>query len=171
MADYKTQLHEAITQLQAETKRGELPRSLRFIKIESLIDDYFVRTSEMPDGIMLERLSDLCLQEEISDTNVHKVAHTEYPFLSETQLARRREGRHIKKDAKRKEVSFEAASTFGVDGRDHRRPTRNVFDDFSDDQTKITNKKRKKLYSEFISGKLPGLFTVNISTGEKTHER
>jgi hypothetical protein len=143
MADYKTQLHGDITQLQADTKRGELPREVRIVKINTLIEDYFAKTGEMPDGITLERLSDLILDEELRDTHPDKVTRTEYPFFSETQFEERR------KD----EASFKLSEEHGVDGRSHKPPIRRERTrrdlKFVDKHAKIRNKERKQRYHEF----------------------
>lgn len=144
MTDYKTKLHEAITELHAATKRGELPRELRLVKIEVLTEDYFTKTGEFPDSVALERLSDLCLFEELTDENIHKVAHTEYPFLSEHQFDRR---------DSRESVVGEAIDNSAADGRKHTKPTRRTRTDyenrFVDKKAKTRNKERKQKYVDF----------------------
>jgi hypothetical protein len=143
MSDYKAQLHEDITQLQAATKRGELPRELRLVKIEELAEAYFAKTGEMPDAIALERLSDLCLYDELTDTDRMKVRNNEYPFFSETQFEERR----------RVEASFKLSEEHGVDGRNHKPPTRRERTKrdlkFVDKHARIRNKERKKTYDQF----------------------
>ncbi|TWJ96976.1 hypothetical protein CHCC20493_2494 [Bacillus licheniformis] len=37
-----------------------------------------------------------------------------------------------------------------------------------DEQARSRNKERRKRYIDFINGRSPGQFTVNIATGEKT---
>jgi hypothetical protein len=141
--DVKAKLHEDITQLQQATKRGELPREVRLAKIEELTEEYFAKTGEMPDGITLERMSDLILDEELRDTHPDKVTRTEYPFFSETQFEERR------KD----EASFKLSEEHGVDGRNHKPPTRRERTKrdlkFVDKHAKIRNKERKKTYDQF----------------------
>jgi hypothetical protein len=143
MADYKAQLHEDITELQRATKRGEMPRELRLVKIEALTEGYFAKTGEMPDGIALERLSDLCLYEELTDTDRMKVRNNEYPFFSETQFEERR----------KVEASFKLSEEHGVDGRNHKPPGRRERSNreikFMDKNAKIRNKERKQKYHEF----------------------
>jgi hypothetical protein len=73
----------------------------------------------------------------------------EYPIMSETQKARRQEGRHVKKEAQRKEVSFEAAGTIGTDRVDYRRPTRKVNEELRDKKAKSRNAERRRKYHEF----------------------
>lgn len=153
MADVKTQLHEHISQLQADTKRGELPREVRIGKIDALIEEYFGKTGEMPDAVALERMADLVLYEELSDPDEHKVSRNEYPFLSDTQIARRQEGKHTRSDGIKGEVPLSAAESIGTDGRNHSQPMRrerNTRENrFVDKEAKIRNKERKHNYVEF----------------------
>jgi hypothetical protein len=152
MADYKTQLHEDITKLQTATKRGELPREVRIGKINSLIEEYFGKTGEMPDTVALERLADLVLYEELTDDDRMKVRNNEYPFLSETQLARRQEGLHARGGTSG-EVPLSAADSVGSDGKSYGIPTRRERNKrenrFVDKEAKIRNKERKHNYTEF----------------------
>lgn len=154
MTDYKTALHEDITKLQAATKRGEFPRELRIEKIEQITEDYYRLAGEMPDSVALERLSDLILHEELTDPDEHKVLHNEYPILSETQIARRQEGKHSRKtDNPKIEVPLSIAENVGVDGKNHVIPSRRVRspreNKFIDKAAKIRNKERKEMYDEF----------------------
>jgi predicted DNA-binding protein YlxM (UPF0122 family) len=143
MEDYKAILHEFITQAQAETKKGALGRELRFGLLERLTEWYYEKTGEMPDGIALERMSDLCLYEELSDTHPDKVTRTEYPFFSETQFEERRKS----------EASFKLSEEQGVDGRNHKPPVRRERTNrelkFIDKQARARNKERKHTYHEF----------------------
>jgi hypothetical protein len=142
--DVKAKLHEGITQLQQATKRGELPREVRLVKIEELTEDYFAKTGAVPDAIALERLADLCLYEEITDNNEHKISQTEYPFLSERQFDRR-DSREVKS-----KYDMDGNS---LDGRNHGIPTRRertgYENRFIDKKAKIRNKERKKTYDQF----------------------
>lgn len=147
-------LHEEITKLQTATKRGELPREVRLVKIEQLTEDYFAKTGEVPDGKALERLADLCLYEELTDSRPDKMTLEEYPIMSEIQESRRKEGKHRKKEANtRIEVPLGIAENVGVDRRNYNRPTRrdrsNRENQFVDKEAKIRNKERKKVYDEF----------------------
>lgn len=143
MADYKTQLHESITQLQAATKKGDMPRELRLVKIEQLTEDYFAKTGEMPDGVALERMADLCLYEELTDDDRMKVRNNEYPFLSDTQFEERYKA----------EVSFKVAEEYGVDGRNHKPPVKRERTKreikFMDKRARLRNKERQRKYNEF----------------------
>lgn len=155
MTDYKTKLHEAITKLQAATKRGEVPRDVRLVNIEELTEMYREATGEWPDGVALERLADLCLYEELTDTNPDKVTKTEYPFLSEHQFEERYKA----------ETSFKLAEEHGVDGRDHKPPVKrmrtNKENRFVDKHARIRNKERKHQYNEFT--KVQPIITYKLS--------
>jgi hypothetical protein len=143
MTTYKEELHEAITQLQQATKRGEMPREVRLGRIEALAEEYFAKAGEMPDGVALERMADLILYEELSNTHPDKVTRTEYPFFSEHQFEERYKA----------EASFKWAEEHGVDGRDHKPPVRRIRtkkdNKFLDKNAKIRNKERKHRYTEF----------------------
>jgi hypothetical protein len=141
---YKTRLHESITDLQQATKRGVLSRERRFEYIEAITEEYFRLTGEMPDATALERLADLCLYEELTDSDRMKVRNNEYPILSEYQFDRR----------------DNVVSTVGddienspSDGRKHLKPTRRTRSDyenkFVNKKAKIRNKERKQAYTEF----------------------
>jgi hypothetical protein len=144
MADYKAKLHEEITQLQTETKRGVLPRELRLVRIEQLTEDYYAKAGEMPDSTALERMADLCLYEELTDTDRMKVRNNEYPILSEYQFDRRDNVVSVVGDDIENSPS---------DGRRHLKPTRRVRTDyenkFVNKKSRIRNKDRKKAYHEF----------------------
>lgn len=139
-----TRLHEAITQLQAATKRGELPRELRLAKIEELTEQYYAETGKIPDVASLERLADLCLHEELTDPNPDKMTKEGYPFMSEHQFDRR--------DSRESSVG-DAIDNSAADGRRHHPPTKRTRSDyenrFVDKKAKIRNAERKKRYKEF----------------------
>lgn len=163
MVDYKTKLHEEITKLQQVTKRGEMPRDVRLVKIEELTENYFDKTGEWPDGVALERLADLCLYEELTDNDRMKVRNNEYPFLSETQIARRQEGVHARGGTSG-EVPLSAADSLGSDGKNYGIPTRRERNSrenrFVDKEAKIRNKERKHKYAEFT--KVQPVITNNL---------
>jgi hypothetical protein len=146
-------IHEEITEIQAATKRGELPRDLRMVTIEQLTEEYYAKTGEMPDGKALERLADLCLYEELTDDDRMKMRNNEYPIMSNEQLARRQEGFHSRGNTVSGEVPLEAADTVSIDGRSYGIPSkrqRNTRENnFVDKKAKIRNKERKRNYAEF----------------------
>lgn len=92
------------------------------------------------NAALLDRLTDAALYEEITDPNPHKVAHTEYPFMSERQLDLRRD----------RETSDSAAEAHGADGKEYRAPTkraRTPYEKFSVDAgAKIRNAVRAARY-------------------------
>jgi hypothetical protein len=169
--DYKTKLHEDITKLQLTIKNGYKrakksttvcslksfayrPNGLRLEKIEALTEDYFAKTGEMPDAVSLERMANLCIYEELADTNPDKITQEEFPIMSDTQLARRREGKHRKSEANyRIEVPFGLAENYGIDGGNYNQPLRRQRSErenrFVDKEAKIRNKQRKEAYDEF----------------------
>jgi hypothetical protein len=152
MTTYKEQIHEDITQLQQATKRGEMPREVRLGRLGALAEEYFAKAGEMPDGVALERMADLCLWEELTDNDRMKVRNNEYPFFSETQLARRQEGVHARSGTSG-EVPLSAAESIGTDGKSYAVPTRRERNSrenrFVDKEAKIRNKERKHNYTEF----------------------
>jgi hypothetical protein len=154
MGDYKSILHEAIMELQQMAKRGEVLRKDLFWAIDVLTEEYFAKNGEFPDAAALERLADLCLYEEITDSNPDKMTTEEYPIMSDTQLARRREGKHRKKEANyRIEVPLGIAENYGIDGKVHDYPTRRQRSErensFVDKEARARNKERKHAYNEF----------------------
>ncbi|WP_236251205.1 hypothetical protein [Bacillus sp. NSP9.1] len=68
----KTLLDEMITELQQRTKAGELDRIQRIEEITALADAYFDSVGEHPDSTALERMANLVIYEELSDTNKNK---------------------------------------------------------------------------------------------------
>lgn len=94
---------------------------------------------------LLERLADAILDEELTDPDPHKVAHTEYPFFSDWQLDLRRD----------RESSFKVTEETGTDGRDYRVPKRrkrtNHENAFIDRTAKSRNKARAAQYKRDTS--------------------
>jgi hypothetical protein len=144
MTTYKEELHEAITQLQQATKRGEMPRKERMGRLEALAEEYFAKAGEMPDAVALERMADLVLYEELTDNDRMKVRNNEYPILSEHQFDRRDNVVSVVGDDIENSPS---------DGRKHLKPTRRKRTDyenkFVNKKAKARNKDRKKTYHDF----------------------
>lgn len=127
-SDYKTAFERAATCL-IDGKIED--RSERISAVEALINEYVDAVGERPDSRVLSLLTDEILREELTDDNPYKVAHNEYPFLSETQYRRRTEGKFERRtDASgnlrpmNREVPLNLAMNVGADGRDYRVPTR-----------------------------------------------
>ncbi|MDI3412550.1 hypothetical protein QKW52_29225 [Bacillus sonorensis] len=157
----KALLHEMITELQQRTKAGELDRIQRIEEITALSDAYFDAVGEHPDSIALERMANLVIYEEITNPHPDKMAREEYPIMSETQREER-----IKSEASEK-----LAEEYGADGRNYKVPTRrkrsSYEEKFVDRAARARNKERRNRYNDFVKGKTPGQFTVNIAIREK----
>ncbi|MDE1383301.1 hypothetical protein PVN32_24710 [Bacillus paralicheniformis] len=157
----KALMHEMITELQQRTKAGELDRIQRIEEITALADAYFDAVGEHPDSTALERMANLVIYEELTNPHPDKMAREEYPIMSETQREER-----IKSEASEK-----LAEEYGADGRNYKVPTRrkrsSYEEKFVDRAARARNKERRNRYNDFVKGKTPGQFTVNIATGEK----
>lgn len=151
-------LHEEITKLQSATKRGELPREVRLVKIEQLTDDYFARTGAYPDEVALERLADLCLYEDLTNPSLTKMQDEEYPFLSERQFDRR--------DSKEIATGEKAMGMNAMDGQKHSIPERRkrtgYENRFVDKKAKSRNQERKRRYAEFT--KVQPVITYSLNS-------
>jgi hypothetical protein len=94
-----------------------------------------------PNDYVMTTLTDALLYEDLTDPNPHKVAHTEYPFLSERQLELRRD----------RETSLKQAEEQAVDGRDYRLPERRRRTRYEnwhvDTHAKGRNKERRDRYA------------------------
>lgn len=142
-------------------------RSERITVVSIILDSYDTNETDQ------QKLSDFLVIEELTDTHPDKITREEYPFLSDTQLARRRYGVHRKNDGNGiREVPYHLAENYGTDGRNYNYPERRKWTwkegMYVDDNAVSRNKVRRKTHREFITGKSPGIFTVNIKTGEKT---
>lgn len=159
----KEELHEAISALYERTKAGALGREARIVEINALLAAFDGTTP----ANALERISDLILYEELSDTRRNKMSAEEYPIMSENQENRRKDDRHVRKrpEGSGREVSLREASSVDIEGRNYRRPVRKLW---SNKDMKSRNRKLRKRYNAFVSGKSSGQFTVNIATGIKT---
>ena len=146
-------------------------RSERIVLLE-----YVLTTYDISDAQAFT-LSDLLLYEELTDKHPDKMTREEYPFMSEYQLARRRAGVHRRKAARgeppvNSEVGLENAEYIGTDGIDYRYPTRRKRtlreDIWVDEHSRSRNKEVRQKYEAFVSGKTPGVFSINIETGVRT---
>ncbi|QLI77145.1 hypothetical protein [Bacillus pumilus] len=154
----KEELHEAITALYERTKAGTLEREERIVEINDLLDRY----DGTPPSNALERISDLLLYEELSDTRRNKMSAEEYPIMSERMEKTRKTG----------EASDKMAEEYDITGANYavpKRRTRSPYDNlFTDRHAKARNRTARRRYNEFVNGKSAGQFTVNIATGIKT---
>ncbi len=155
----KTILDETITEMYARTKAGKMSRQERIEAITALSDAYFDSTGDHPEPAALERMANLVLYEELSDTNKNKMK-AEYPFMSERMEKTRRSG----------ETSEKMAEEYDRFGKNQSKPVRRHLSTYEgiqvDKRAKSQNKDRRKRYSAFVNGRSDGQFTVNIATGE-----
>lgn len=92
------------------------------------------------DTALIDRLADAVLNEELTDPDPYKIAHNEYPFMSDWQMDLRHD----------RETSLKAVEETGTDGRDYRLPKRrrrNSYENnFVDSRAKIRNVERAAQY-------------------------
>lgn len=181
MTTYITELQNAISEITSATKAGlgrheraelirkataayayshgeynDRKRELARIKAEELNRKPAEPPFNPPDSALLERMTDLFLHEELTDTAPDKATKYEYPFLSAYQLARRRDGSYTG-DVKTQqgESPLNAAATFGQDFRNYKTPIRrkrSLYEDlFVDKAARIKNAERQRKYSAFIA--------------------
>lgn len=142
--------NERVNELWAQTKAGNLTRQARFKAIEALTEEYYAANGKMPDAGELDRLSSLCLYEELTDDTPWKTRNTEYPIHSEEQQ------RVIEKNE---------SMVNPPDGAG--KPTRRKRSDYENtvaNKAKSRNIERKKAYREFT--KVQPVKHWNMYTGE-----
>ncbi|EJV61776.1 hypothetical protein IEO_03071 [Bacillus wiedmannii] len=145
--DYKSQfetyVNTLITSLRESDSSAISKRDVRAKEIKSLTDAYVASIGQRPEPKQLERLADLLMREELSDSRPDKTTLEEYPILSEYQLDRRRD----------KEVPLIAAEEHGTDGRNYKPPLRRKRTRKEtwkiDRDAKSKNMGRRKKYREF----------------------
>lgn len=121
--------HRVFSAMVDELIDAKIPdRQVRIKAIDELIEDYFKVLGRMPEGAVLNRLTNEILREELTDTRKNKVQTEEYPFLSETQVRRRTEGVHQRivegKPPTGEIRNLSRIQNIGTDGKDYRKPTR-----------------------------------------------
>jgi len=67
-----------------------LPPAGAIAEVNTMIERYYRDTGEMPSGSFLVGLSNAVLSADLTDNNVDKITSEGYPFLNDTQFARRR---------------------------------------------------------------------------------
>jgi hypothetical protein len=103
-------------------------RAERMQLIDELIESYIAATGQRPDSVQLDRLATLCLREELTDSDPHKMKRDEFPLLNDDQYIRRKTGLHRKKDGRGvMETSFKLAAEIGTDGKNYRKPKRKKY--------------------------------------------
>src|SRR5690606_20937468 len=86
-----TELRECVDLL--EELAPTTTRKRRMTEVERLTDEYIASTGRVPDGALLERMANVILHEELTDNDEHKIAHKEYPILSDSMYQPKTEGR------------------------------------------------------------------------------
>ena len=142
-------------------------RQERSVAVQALLDVCY------HDGDQLDTLAFLLMYEEMTDSHPDKMTNTEYPFYSDTQLARRKHGVHRKNDGRGlKEVPLWCADNVATDGKDCSFPKRRKRDDrenrYIDEVTVSRNKERRLRYRKFLRGEKGGVLRVDVATGEVT---
>lgn len=145
--DYKTQFETYVNTLITSLREGDSEaisnRDVRAKEIKSLTDAYVASIGGRPELKQLERLADLLLYEELSNTHPDKMAREEYPIMSDHQLSRRHSG----------EVSMKVAEEYGVDRRNYKPPVRRKRTRKEtwqiDRDAKSRNEERRRAYREF----------------------
>ncbi|SDW23040.1 HNH endonuclease [Paenibacillus sp. PDC88] len=67
-------------------KQKDLSCDERIQTVSALISQYIESSGQTPDSRVLEKAADYILYDDLSDSNPHKVFHTEYPILSKSQV-------------------------------------------------------------------------------------
>lgn len=116
------------------------------------------------DTALIDRLTDAVLDEELTDKNEHKIAHNEYPFMSDYQLELRRD----------RETGLKAVEETGTDGRDYRKPTKRRRTNYEnwrvDRDAKGRNADRQAQYRRDTSAGSLVTYNVRDNGGELTAE-
>lgn len=158
--DYKTQFETYVNTLVTSLREGDSEaisnRDVRAKEIKSLTDTYVGTVGERPEPKQLERLADLLLYEELSNTHPDKMAREEYPIMSDHQLSRRHSG----------EVSMKVAEEYGVDRRNYKPPVRRKRTRKEtwqiDREAKSRNEERRRVYREFTKVQLVLSYIIGI---------
>jgi len=133
-------------------------RDLRMQIVEDLTEQYREAAGDWPDGLVLERLTNAILEEELYSDDNYYVKHTEYPILNE----RKHESRTYK------DVKPEGLETVDSGGKNQRKPTKRKRgkreNAFVDKHTRSKNRERRKKYVEFT--KVQPVKRWNMYTGE-----
>lgn len=115
--EVKAQMGEYIDLLFALAKGGNSTATERVNKVEEVTEAYYDKLERHAASNELERLASLILYEELTDNTPYKTKNTEYPIESERQKLDYYNGLTMRK----------VPDTIGMDGNDHRLPTRKHF--------------------------------------------
>jgi len=168
--NYGSQFEEYVSLLWYLAGKSKTTYEERIEKAASLTEAYTSFVQKPPDHRQLDRLSTLVLYDDVMDTNPYKVAHTEYPILSDTQLDRRRLGGRGAESSMSGETSLSAAESIAVDGRDYRYPNRRKRSIgellYVDNHTKIRNKERAEQYRRDTAEGVVVTYNLHDTGGE-----
>lgn len=112
--NYNEELAQYIDGLFSQDKAEKLARQTRLDAADGLVESYVKHTGLRPPSAQLGRLATLILRDELADDTPWKTRQEDAPFLSDTQLYRRRQN----------EASDKLAEEFGTDGLNYRLPVR-----------------------------------------------
>jgi 5-methylcytosine-specific restriction endonuclease McrA len=96
----KKQRHKIDIALRKSIKylnKNGMEREERMSEINRLLEEYFDTVGEYPNSDYLDKMADVILKEELSSIDTHKMSHEEYPILSDSQYARRKQGSYRRK--------------------------------------------------------------------------
>ena len=133
------------------------------------------------NAALLDRLTNVALFEELTDANPYKAQHNEYPFYSDTQLDRIRNGRRGSEPTNmrgetpvREDGDLGPGVILSADGRDHgdpRRRNRTKRENVSVDAgAKIRNKARAAQYKRDTAEGPVKSYNLRDTGGELTEE-
>jgi hypothetical protein len=114
------------------------------------------------DCVLLDRLGDAILDEELTDTSRSKTYNEEYPFLSERQFERRRD----------REYSLTLADTYDLDGVNRAKPERRrrtaKEQRFVEKTARIKNRRRNAQYKRDTTAGALHTYKLRENGGELT---
>lgn len=120
------ELRECVEMIEESARYSS--RQARIDEVKRLSDEYIESTGRVPDGRILERMTNVILHEELTDNDEHKMRHHEYPILSDSMYQRKTEGQRGKSKRKDglvlREVPLSQARNVGTDGNDYTLPQR-----------------------------------------------
>jgi hypothetical protein len=144
MSDYKTKFNEYVSGFVEAVREGAFEdRSERITAVELLVERYVTAHGERPDNGDIERLTNVILNEELTDKNTYKVSHEEYPILSNYQFDTRHQ----------EETSLKQAEEYDTGGVNRAKPVRRKRSKYEnmtvDKYARARNKERRRRYREF----------------------
>lgn len=91
VGNYKVRCEREVSSLLSLLDSEGNPPSLKYRieAIDVLFDAYIEQTSEVPDGVQVQRLGNWLLLEDMTNNHPDKVSREEYPFLTKRQLRTR----------------------------------------------------------------------------------